>query len=462
MLKIGDKLIKKIYLGTKEVKEIYLGTHKIYPNIGGVDTGFDGDWAYNDTDYSRSRGGYYERDVYADGTFSDKRRPTHADEVQQALSTSSATEWTGYNDSTHNRQGTLTVTATYQGGDTHAFNSPTSEAPTSEAHSYNWTYNGKTREGRDDIVATYSDGSTHTFIGANITEEATESNVTYGAITYNDPVRTRVKTTHYAFSDGTPSTYTDTETLTQTATVTDDWDGSTYWNGVCNIINCTDYKKVRDKYAYQGEMVGSESIWPPVVRYGDEYRNGESRVRTLNEVQAASDEWDAGEWADTSDTCNSAGTLNAYDCDGTYSVTYHRQKRTLTHKWIVVQVLQSAPIAFTYDDYRAGSQASREQVDGQCNYHEPVAMIMQVTLSISGITLSLSEAIDEDLNVALNYEGGGNINATIPAGDTSVMLTGHFIGGNEITIDSFSPERTDLYNIDIGTGRTTLLRDYDN
>lgn len=143
---------------------------------------------------------------------------------------------------------------------------------------------------------------------------------------------------------------------------TEDWDGSTYWNGACGTnYYYVDYKKIRDKYTWSNN----------VVTYG-EYKNGESRSRRIDGqcgwVRSAVV---VSDWANTEALCNAAGTVGGYDCDGTYKVQYYQQKRVLEDRYP-----DGTGGINRRDEYRAGSLAVREQVDGYCGYKPPISVII--------------------------------------------------------------------------------------
>lgn len=153
-------------------------------------------------------------------------------------------------------------------------------------------------------------------------------------------------------------------TLSSTTT---DWDGSTYWNGSCgsNYYH-VDYKKVRDKYTWSNG----------IVTYG-EYKNGESRSRRID----GSCGWVrsmvvVSDWSNTGAFCNAAGTVGGYDCDGTYKVQYYQQKRILEDRYP-----DGTGGTNNRTEYRVGSIASRQQVDGVCGY---VASINVIVVGASG------------------------------------------------------------------------------
>lgn len=148
-------------------------------------------------------------------------------------------------------------------------------------------------------------------------------------------------------------------TLSSTAT---DWDGSTYWNGACGSNYCyVDYKKVRDKYTWSNN----------VITYGD-YKNGDSRSRRID----GSCGWVrstvvVSDWANTGSPCNAAGTVGGYDCDGTYKVQYYQQKRVLEDRYP-----DGSGGMNNRTEYRVGSIASRQQVEGYCGYKPPINVIV--------------------------------------------------------------------------------------
>ncbi len=191
--------------------------------------------------------------------------------------------------------------------------------------------------------------------GATSTQEETATvSYTYGSWSYADPKRSRTKTTIYKYSDTTRTGGTVTET--QTAATAVDWDGSTYWNGSCGSnYYYVDYKKVRTRYTYND-----------VTRYSG-YYNGDSRSRRIE----GSCGWVrstivVSDWANTGALCNAAGTVGGYDCDGTYKVQYYQQKRILEDRYP-----DGSGGINNRTEYRVGSIASRQQVDGYCDFVQP-------------------------------------------------------------------------------------------
>lgn len=143
-----------------------------------------------------------------------------------------------------------------------------------------------------------------------------------------------------------------------------DWDGMTYWNGSCGAdYYYVDYEKVRDKYTYSDGT----------VRYSD-YRNGESRSRRIDGQCGWVRAWRAtSDWYRTGGTCNAAGVNGAYDCDGTYSVTYWNEGQ---HQSYCYPDMSGSTGTRTI--WRVGPEATREQVDGQCGY-TPKAYQLEVS-----------------------------------------------------------------------------------
>ncbi len=143
---------------------------------------------------------------------------------------------------------------------------------------------------------------------------------------------------------------------------TEDWDGSTYWNGSCGSnYYYVDYKKVRDKYTWSNIT----------VTYGP-YHNGGSHSRRID----GSCGWIrstvvVSDWANTGSLCNAAGTVGGYDCDGTYKVQYYQQKRVLEDRYP-----DGTGGTNNRTEYRVGSIASRQQVDGYCGYKPPINVIV--------------------------------------------------------------------------------------
>lgn len=140
----------------------------------------------------------------------------------------------------------------------------------------------------------------------------------------------------------------------QRAATTLEWDGTTYWNGSCGTdYYYVDYRKVRDKYTWSDG----------VVRYSD-YRNGESRSRRIDGQCGWVRDWRAtGDWYRSGGTCNAAGKNGAYDCDGTYSVTYWNEGQDQSYCYP-----DMSGSTQTRTIWRVGPEATREQVEGQCGY----------------------------------------------------------------------------------------------
>ncbi len=143
---------------------------------------------------------------------------------------------------------------------------------------------------------------------------------------------------------------------------TEDWDGSTYWNGACGTnYYYVDYKKVRDKYTWLNGTVTYSA-----------YKNGENRSRRIDGqcgwVRSAVV---VSDWANTGARCNAVGTVGGYDCDGTYRVQYHQQKRVLEDRYP-----DGSGGTNRRDEYKAGPLASRQQVDGYCGYKLPINVIV--------------------------------------------------------------------------------------
>lgn len=180
----------------------------------------------------------------------------------------------------------------------------------------------------------------------------------YGAWAYYGPRRIRLVTFYVeeVYPDGTTDGgYISNEYVEEDmAQVSVEWDGTTYWNGSCGAdYYYVDYQKVRDKYTWSdGE-----------VRYSD-YRNGESRSRRIDGQCGWVRDWRAtGDWYRSGGTCNAAGKNGAYDCDGTYSVTYWNEGQDQSYCYP-----DMSGSTQTRTIWRVGPEATREQVEGQCGY----------------------------------------------------------------------------------------------
>ncbi len=183
----------------------------------------------------------------------------------------------------------------------------------------------------------------------------------YSAWSYDDPVRRRTVTPweqdiHYDGSAGERRTGTP-YTQEETARTSVDWDGSAYWNGSCGAdYHYVDYQKVRTCYSYSDG----------VVRYSD-YCNGDARSRRIEGQCGWTREWRiTRDWYRTGSTCNSAGVNGAYDCDGTYSVTYWNEGQDQSYCFP-----DMSGSTETRTLWRVGPVATKIQVDGQCGYKFP-------------------------------------------------------------------------------------------
>lgn len=176
--------------------------------------------------------------------------------------------------------------------------------------------------------------------------------------------RPRAPTHRYAVGAGHPlrrfgrrATDGDPYTQEETARTSVDWDGSAYWNGSCGTdYHYVDYQKVRTCYSYSDG----------VVRYSD-YCNGDARSRRIEGQCGWTREWRiTRDWYRTGSTCNSAGVNGAYDCDGTYSVTYWNEGQD--QSFCFPDMSGSTE---TRTIWRVGPVATKIQVDGQCGYRLP-------------------------------------------------------------------------------------------
>lgn len=299
MLKIGNNILSSLKVGSTPVKSVYVGTAKVYPGVIRVDSGT----VYGDWSYNgatRTRTVTpWTQEVYQDGTKGQVVNNPAPNQSETAVSSYRYGAWGYYSDNSYRQRSRTLV----------------------------YTFTDTARDGATDTVT--ENGS-----------------VAFGAWSYNAATRTRSVTYHY--SDTSKAGTAQTES----AGVSTDWDGS-YWNGVCgSSYYYVDYQKVRTKYTFSD-----------AVTYGG-YYNGESRSRRIE----GSCGWDrtwrvAADWANNGATCNAAGTAGAYDCDGTYTVKYYQQQRTLYYCFPDMSGSTNTSV-----EYRPGGQYSRNQVDGCCGY----------------------------------------------------------------------------------------------
>lgn len=138
------------------------------------------------------------------------------------------------------------------------------------------------------------------------------------------------------------TTYQDTETA-----ITSTENSGLYWNGSCGSnYYYVDYQKVRAKYTF----------YDGVVNYGS-YYNGDSRSRRIDGSCGWSRDWTG--WTNTGSISDANGTVGQYSCDGTWSVNYYQQTRYYQYP---------DGSSRTGTEYRAGSEYSRVQTEGQCGY----------------------------------------------------------------------------------------------
>ena len=236
---------------------------------------------------------------------------------------------------------------------------------------------------------------------------------------YSDPTRTRTLRSweQDVYADGSrgEKRYTDTSAETQTAAVTTDWDGATYWNGACGSdYYYVDYRKVRTKYAYAD-----------TARYSD-WRNGDPRSRRVDGQCGWVRDWRVtADWANTGSTCNSAGTAGQYNCDGTYTVKYNQQRRTLSYCYP-----DMSGSTQTKTEYRAGSVASRSQVNGQCGYSVKPTITLRaygIDVPISRMEVAASQAVPDRLRVGVKISapmrGESRGSAGLAVGERSVWVS---------------------------------------
>jgi len=138
------------------------------------------------------------------------------------------------------------------------------------------------------------------------------------------------------------ATYQDSETAETTIE-----NSGLYWNGSCGSnYYYIDYQKVRAKYTF----------YDGVVNYGS-YYNGDSRSRRIDGSCGWSRAWTG--WTNTGSISDANGTVGQYSCDGNWSVNYYQQIRYYQYP---------DGSSRTGTEYRAGSEYSRMQTEGQCGY----------------------------------------------------------------------------------------------
>lgn len=254
-----------------------------------------------------------------------------------------------------------------------------------------WSYNDPTRTRTKTPIYTYTD-TTRTGAVQNESQTATIT-YTYGAWSYNNPTRTRSKTTVYNYSDVTRNGSTTNES--QTASTSTQQDG--YWNGACGTdYYYVDYPKLRTVYTYSD-----------TVQYGS-YYNGAARSQRIQGMCNWNRAWRVtSAWANTGETCDANGTLNGYSCDGTYTVKYYRQKQVESYCFP-----DMSGSTDTRTTYRAGSQYSRTQVNGQCGYSASASFTVNTSL-YDGVLNSVVITLSNGTN--LNFTTSGTQTVALPS-----------------------------------------------
>ena len=247
---------------------------------------------------------------------------------------------------------------------------------------------------------------------------------------YSDPTRTRTLRSweQDVYADGSrgEKRYTDTSSETQTAAVTTDWDGAAYWNGACGSdYYYVDYQKVRTKYAYAD-----------TARYSD-WRNGDPRSRRVDGQCGWVRDWRVtADWANTGSTCNSAGTAGQYNCDGTYTVKYSQQRRTLSYCYP-----DMSGSTQTKTEYRAGSVASRSQVNGQCGYSAKPTIRLRAQMDGRLVQVIASATVLDDLRLDVtvinrdNDRVAGSARGTFSKGSSTVWLESNVANAEDYTLN---------------------------
>lgn len=309
-----------------------------------------------------------------------------------------------------------------------------------------WVYSGpsRVRTVTNWTQEIYQDGTRGPVVNIPAPDQVETAAISYryGAWTYSsdNTSRQRSRTLVYTFTDTIRDGATDT--VKENATITTDWDNSTYWNGACGSnYYYVDYKKVRSKYTFTD-----------VIKYSD-YRNGDSRSRRIEGSCGWVRDWrEVSAWANNGQTCNINGVTNGYNCDGTYTVKYYQQARVLAYCFPDMSGETQRKT-----EYRAGAQHSRLQVDGCCGY---VARINN-RLTIENVELIVVEddtgisqewefevkaqyPVDQDVWVSFTAGGPNQTESfKIPSGQTTVVC--RVVYGYPNNISSVTPSQTNKY-----------------
>ncbi|MEG0518320.1 MAG: hypothetical protein RR555_05570 [Bacteroidales bacterium] len=379
MLKVGNNIVSGLQIGTIAIKSVYAGAVKIYPD--GIQTNSGtvyGTWIYSAAIRTRSVTNWTQ-EVYQDGTSGPVINTPAPDQSETASTSYRYGSWGYYSDNSY-RQRSQTLVYTFSDTVRDGATDPVSE---SGSVSYgNWSYNAAIRTRT--VTYTYSDTS----MAGTAQSQTASTSYRYGSWGYysDNSYRQRLRTLVYTFSDtvrdgatdpvsesGSVSygnwsynaairtrtvtyTYSDTSMAgtaqSQTASTSVDWSGE-YRDGACSSnYYYVDYKKVRTKYTYAD-----------TITYSD-YYNGDNRSRRIDGSCGWVRDWRVtSDWANNGNRCNAVGTTNGYDCSGTYRVDYHQQQRSLSFCYP-----DMSGSTQTSTEYRAGAEASRDQVDGVCGF----------------------------------------------------------------------------------------------
>lgn len=191
-------------------------------------------------------------------------------------------------------------------------------------------------------------GTTVIFPGIETTNSGTDYDASWTYPSVTKRVKNAYPWTQAVYQDGSRGSkvYGSTYQVSETGIPSTENSGL-YWNGSCGSnYYYVDYKKVRTKYTFSDGY----------VTYGD-YYNGDSRSQRIDGSCGWVRNWTT--WANTGSTCNANGTAGQYSCDGTWTVKYYQQVRYYQYP---------DGSGRTSTEYRAGSEYSRVQTEGQCGY----------------------------------------------------------------------------------------------
>lgn len=407
MLKNADKTITDVRLGSSQIQAIYKGSEKLYPSLVDTLTGERvGSWSYSGSNRSRVITPWSQA-VFQNGTKGsvvDGSPRTASEGASSVVYGAWLYNWTTTNNSTRTR----TVTHIWSDGATNSGGNQSETGGT--RYLVSGGVSGSVNAGGTNSVAVqvashdYWPNTSGVFVQSvaidGVTASATNgfaTSVSSSTITVTRAVNLTTNaingTVDFAKAGFISASATgNNPAINQVAnsrTTATEQDG--YHNGVCGAnYYFIDYPKLRTRYD-----------WATGHKTYDGWYNGTARSQRIDGQCGWSRAWT--QWSRTGETSNTAGTLNGYDCDGTYKVTYYREARYLQYP---------DGSGRTSTQYRGNSVALRSLVPGVCGYDpKPTCTISGSYLNMGSgtyeITLTASRTLTSNVTVSYVLAGAG-------------------------------------------------------